>query len=864
MDKSRFLIITLIGFLVVLGETILKKTLVILVCGLLSFNSMACFFDWDYGRVNAARPNIEESHIAATPQNQSSAVIKSISKWWATAGKDKLIDSTLRIKIDQKGRYQLNINIGGAGLGSSEWGLTQKSEAILKSLESNEIIEEAKFGISGELTGKVEFSQELIPGNYEVKITNIEVPKKPIVEQFDFILNQKIRCVISNNVPHEIEEEKSRLKTLFIADRPEPNLDQSQINQLINKYAPILYFDKGELNEDKPELFPMPFSISETWGQHWGNKTPQITGSSYQSINLGQYTDNFTKGAAEPAVYEPAIYASISENPSESEIAINYYFHYPRSNWKLYGGFNTHQGDWEGITVFLTSFNLVPKRVAFSQHVKTPLSLSEGGMSVPWEYLEHPNNSNRTNVYVGLGAHASFPFRGITGFNSNSGVANQEFHKGDLSSFNPSPEQIHNLPRAESIQLGDRKEWLLFPGFWGDDGAAPRGPMFLDWNYEILGDISAKGDDEGLGTRWLDPWEWSGGFTVLTEGQNNINFWADQIIAIDTDLSSNEERSILRGGGSNDAYMLKAISIRQLKYSVSVTNTADGIFIQDRGGVDNLSILKDTSIEISLSMCSLERDGTALLINYDREGEAKYAEDVTVLDFFKNSTGEAEPGTGFIEEINNLTGQQIIDYLNNESKDKSCGTELAIDFCVKSATWTRHSESEQIKFLRSESLAAKYERASDAQLLKANLWTNDFLVYGSYYSASGAEENVRISGIWSLRDPKAFTDNVRGFGECNSDFASQPLIQIWAFSHDVKKVRWTGDRYLVTVKPTGQGFQMFQFPRQEGDLPKKVNPSQSSQNISPSEPPLIQIVDETDSTISICQQDPETRRILCR
>ncbi|NES17955.1 MAG: hypothetical protein F6K41_03290 [Symploca sp. SIO3E6] len=172
---------------------------------------------------------------------------------------------------------------------------------------------------------------------------------------------------------------------------------------------------------------------------------------------------------------------------------------------------------------------------------------------------------------------------------------------------------------------------------------------------------------------------------------------------------------------------------------------------------------------------------------------------------------------------------------------------LPIDLCVKSTTWSRHSDSEQINLLRSGPHAHRYGEASDAVLLGLNEWTNDFIVYREYYGASGAADNVRVSGIWSLQDPEAFTNGVRGFGECNSDFNNPafPIIQIWAFSHDVKKVEWTGNRYVITVKPTDKGFQIFQFPKKTNEPPPW--------EATPNQLPTIEIVDEAGSRISMCQ-----------
>src|SRR5207302_259154 len=81
--------------------------------------------------------------------------------------------------------------------------------------------------------------------------------------------------------------------------------------------------------------------------------------------------------------HQPTIYATILTSPGVQELAITYFFHYPRNQWA-----NIHESDWEGITVFLhlSSSAWVPDRVAFSQHEKTPAS--NGGIIVPWAQVQ--------------------------------------------------------------------------------------------------------------------------------------------------------------------------------------------------------------------------------------------------------------------------------------------------------------------------------------------------------------------------------------------------------------------------------------------------------------------------------------------
>ncbi|NES17956.1 MAG: hypothetical protein F6K41_03295 [Symploca sp. SIO3E6] len=640
--------------------------------------------DWNYGKVNAAVPQ--------------RTAIKGISKWWATAGQDE-INTTLSLDIAEKGKYELDIDIGSWAEGAidSEWGLTLKSKAVLTllTLESGEVIEEARFG---ELTGKIEFSQELNPGVYELEITNIEVPKKPIIEQVEFILilNRRIRDLGPGNAPIEIPVEvvKDRLTALFIADRPEPNLEQSQINELINEYAPILYFDQGRICDPlDSERYTVPLDVQYTWPKNM----PWRKGDANQTFNV--YNSNY-EGTVYQDKTKGAIYAAVVENEEINEIAINYYFHYPVSNWKEYEGYNNHVGDWEGITVFLHRNGrnkFTPDRVAFSQHVK--FIEYDTSYTVPWDLVD--NKSNHPSVYVGLGGHASFPFAGITEW-----VTGQELHKGDLdlAPFKPfDVNQVHYLERAGKLNLEHEHNWLLYSGRWGDNqrdnqrdnrnypqawendeedeedeksgGSAPRGPMFLDTSSYKVRYLFNPEITPGLGERWFDPWNWSDDFETLkiADPASAYDYGkVRNILAKNSGLLGIREFAVAMGIGS-------ASHVYRLNFPYASGSSS---FIRDFGSSDDkLNIFNSKRNEtlypqgLQPGKFGFARLGDDLFIDLNKNGtiemvDSTYSDspqDLMIIDFF---------GEGRIEEIRSSfssdVGDEVYNNLQASSIDSVC------------------------------------------------------------------------------------------------------------------------------------------------------------------------------------------------
>ena len=370
-------------------------------------------------------------------------------------------------------------------------------------------------------------------------------------------------------------------------------------------FAPVLKYDSGanfpsplggthEQPENGKEIFDSPVSI-DSYPQQIRN----FEGSAdpRNAVDLSAYkTTNVSSGQG--TIYASVLDASSAQKASlaqlpADEVAINYWMHYPRSNWAYHGGLNTHQGDWEGITLFLKKKGdrLVPDRIAYAQHAKV-FALSDGGETVAWEDAFVQNKANGVGispiVYVGLGGHASYPYPGAT----KVGLE-KEVHRGDYTQVTPS---VEFLERASSEQS---PSWLRFPGRWGlenagvdgffsrgDDG--PRGPVFQELGFEA-------------GERWFNPWGWASGFnrvdlestdaslflfadenTLNIEGSNN----SDYIKGDDNnnDIEARAGDDVIRPGGGEDR--------------ISVGSGRDRVYLDADGDKDTIFI---DSSNLSLS-----------------------------------------------------------------------------------------------------------------------------------------------------------------------------------------------------------------------------------------------------------------------
>jgi Tol biopolymer transport system component/Ca2+-binding RTX toxin-like protein len=126
----------------------------------------------------------------------------------------------------------------------------------------------------------------------------------------------------------------------------------------------------------------------------------------------------------------------------------------------------------------------------------------------------------------------------------------------------------------------------------------------------------------------------------------------------------------LKAGLGDDTYVLDP-------------QTARGSKIQDAGGIDSLVLktyprdakgnyVKDAqgkyrSIDVTLSLSTpiagstgLDREGSTLVIDLNKDGAVKLTDDLAILDFFATSGTGA--GAGFIENVGNLSGSNILNF----------------------------------------------------------------------------------------------------------------------------------------------------------------------------------------------------------
>lgn len=586
--RLRWFWVALGAFLAIIGEEFLRKLLALSLCGvfLLSY----CLPDAKYSASVVAQtpqPAIGQSQTEQKIDNYFSPIQPDgtpklgIDRWWATAGVDKEITVNWTVKVEKEGNYYIDLK--NLTLSGKKW---QLSDLVTINIVNRENNTEKTIKLPRGFAENIPVGY-LTKGIYTFEINKIIVPKIHIVEEIKFEIGLVVGDTSSDFGLDR--QPTNKINALFVADYPETNSQYSlkiqeadqkifktkipvSKSQLINYFTPILNFEPEE-------EYQVPFDVNKNTWKAETKATIKDRGNADDYLYLSQFKTDI-KGAYSRSKKTPAkIYASIVENDNLEidnkktgikELAINYYFHYPHSNWYDHEGFNNHEGDWEGITVFLRKDRdgyYYPCRVAFGEHIFLVSEfISEGGEIFEWTELVKDNNilfsTNlgsrndilaQSNVFVGLGGHASYPKSDIselsicTKFTIPTSIDPrcEEKHRGGkiynlhdnlslISSSDPkSREVVEYLPRvgvAKIEDLGD-KSWLLYPGTWGnpkncttklllDIGcpSAPRGPVFLDLKkISVISQPIPKiagitFESFGLGERWLNPWKWSATF----------------------------------------------------------------------------------------------------------------------------------------------------------------------------------------------------------------------------------------------------------------------------------------------------------------------------------------------------------------
>ncbi|GBL15644.1 hypothetical protein MTo_02959 [Microcystis aeruginosa NIES-1211] len=424
-----------------------------------------------------------------------------IDRWWATVNDDPIVVN-LYVSIPETGRYTLEIDTESLFPLKTNWGIKEDARVIIDG--------DVGKTVSLSHLGKADLGQ-LTQGRHQLQIDGFAVPSEPIVEEISFTLQKGNR-------------EIDKLVTKFVADHPEPDISQT----LIAQYAPILLFEQDE-------KYNLPLDPD---GYNWDEKLQRQEPNQDKPVRLGD-AETIVNLNPDSLQSSPTIFATLLEQ--NGEIAISYYFHFAKSNWADFDGANTHDGDWEGITVFLK--NGVPDRVAFNQHVEiagffgsTFTNEGDGGTTYRWEYLDFDEQTGRPKVYVGLGGHASYSKSGETTWftpNPLDLFGNVESHSGNGEKKAPN---VIYLPRVGDGYIGDAistedgkaQQWLLFPGKWGEQD---KGEPFV--NLDLIG--ITPGDDgiEGPvfqslaafpskpGERWLNPWSFTDEFNIPLIAQDD-------------------------------------------------------------------------------------------------------------------------------------------------------------------------------------------------------------------------------------------------------------------------------------------------------------------------------------------------------
>jgi len=485
------------------------------------------------------------TNTAAFKTLTGEAEILSIDKWWAYSG--EIIDVELTVDIGALGNYELDIDIDDF-FALNDWHLTNGAYVTVDNLPT-------QYNFSWTGSGKVDIPI-LSAGEHTIHIKSFVAPDKYVVEPIFFQLDGP------GNAYDELEtlfvsdrEGISSLAELTFEDGFGGSISIGSLDQLAEIFAPLLWFNAGEYYT--PISVDTPLSDGTLYDAD-GNPL------SYPINSISDPNAYLDLPGTSPQGYRPSgnstIYASVVpdiDNVGIDYLAINYWFYYPYSNWAEHDGYNNHESDWEGITVFLEReeqipgqepFPFLPTDVGYAQHEQHFEGISDGGQISPWSAAASGPYGD-PNVFVGLGGHASYSFPGETDVGL-FGITNTELHWGG-NGIDSSDYSISFLDRAPEL-YGTSYDWALFPGLWGqldltgsgsgldgDDG--PRGPVFQ--GPEGIDNI------DRWGLRWYNPWKWVG---IDTPG----GFDTTELSIGDGDGSilDNGEWTIITHGLSKDSY----------------------------------------------------------------------------------------------------------------------------------------------------------------------------------------------------------------------------------------------------------------------------------------------------------------------
>ena len=297
--------------------------------------------------------------------------------------------------------------------------------------------------------------------------------------------------------------ESSRLQVLDLSQYT--NLGATDIHELVFDYAPILKMDESDYFSPKEvDIFTWAATLRDSSGtpMAWNGTAEGLGGyvgdSYYLDLPALTHSGAASNFAAISSNYEDAIYATVVEGASLDRLAIEYWFPYYMSDWGNQGGYNTHEGDWEGIVV--TFSDTGPEKAAYSQH-KT--SLADLSTYRDWANVER--SATHPIVYFGLGGHASYftdsDFVGPESILAPDLSFYDEHHDGNGIALSATGDlDIIVVPNSTTGSLSS-VEWLKYGGHWGQDEWED--PDRLFGGDGPIGPVSSS--------YWADPFSWVDG-----------------------------------------------------------------------------------------------------------------------------------------------------------------------------------------------------------------------------------------------------------------------------------------------------------------------------------------------------------------
>ncbi|GAB1539041.1 hypothetical protein NUACC21_17060 [Scytonema sp. NUACC21] len=175
----------------------------------------------------------------------------------------------------------------------------------------------------------------------------------------------------------------------------------------------------------------------------------------------------------------------------------------------------------------------------------------------------------------------------------------------------------------------------------------------------------------------------------------------------------------------------------------------------------------------------------------------------------------SQPVAAAFSESQALT-QGLANSKVSQGANGSSTTEIKFKICSESTTWTRPTAAEQRKRLQS---SGRYS-SEDIEQLGGDYWKKNIFSFTRFPGDSGNYDIANLSGLWKVQNATYPSKCDNYVNELNSG----KIAGVWVLHHKVVNIKWVGNRYVMLVKPTGQGTQFIQFPRRERleSLPLRV------------------------------------------